>query len=230
MQSSHLPNSSLELPCVLSHPSFPKSLDTIAKLNTTSKGVAVAAAAACCGQLHELPLKIISSCKAQQVSAWMPSNAGLLQGVRTLCLQMDRPAIDGCSRTEGSTCWSEFSSRVAGLFRHSTVAAAAAAAILQSMPKSLSKVNLQLQSEASVAAVSMAEQECALLCAQLAALEQPAQHQHCRPWSSRVPPLRAPPGNHLQPAHVPSPGHHQEVRRCCTAAVRAASRPAASAP
>lgn len=61
IQSSHLPNNILELPCVLSHPSVPNSLEVTAQLLATSKAVAAAAKAARSSLLHKLELQITSS-------------------------------------------------------------------------------------------------------------------------------------------------------------------------
>lgn len=45
IQCSRLPNSILELPCVLCHPALPEYLNVTAKLLATSKAVAAAATA-----------------------------------------------------------------------------------------------------------------------------------------------------------------------------------------
>jgi hypothetical protein len=166
MQCTYNPNSVLELQCVLCHPSFPTGLGTTARLLASSKAVAAAATAARTGQLQELRLNITSSSNARQVAAWTTKNPALLQGVRTLQLQVERTAIDDYSRAASSNVWDMLIHK----FTYSTKAATGAAAILQAMPRTLNKVNLQLQGEYDGLAIPLQYRECTLLRAELAAL------------------------------------------------------------
>jgi hypothetical protein len=92
MQRSHLPNNSLELLCVLCHPAFPRTLAMAARLFATSNSVSEVAAAALISQVLELDLKMTSSSEARQAAAWMLKHPGVLQGLQTLKLQLDREA------------------------------------------------------------------------------------------------------------------------------------------
>uniref|UniRef100_A0A383WAJ3 F-box domain-containing protein n=1 Tax=Tetradesmus obliquus TaxID=3088 RepID=A0A383WAJ3_TETOB len=159
MQRSHVPNSILELPYVLCHPTISSSLGVTVRLLATSKTVATAARAARIHQLQELHLNLTSSSKAQQAATWLEKNACLLQGVRTLQLKLDRAATAKCSSAPGMWTWAMLASHFTGMFGRSTISAAAAAAILRSMPKTLSKVNLQLQNNGHGCSMIRAELE-----------------------------------------------------------------------
>jgi hypothetical protein len=177
-QCSHVPNSILELHYVLSHPALQGSsascLATTAKLFAVSKAVAAAAAGARSGRsglLQELHLQLTHRNQAQHMAAWVAKHVDTLQGLHTLQLVLDR-ATEGYGKTAASTIWGTLTSRFAGIFSNNTITAAvpAAATILQSMPRTLSKVNLQLQGDAGDYSVPLQDHECALLRSALAAL------------------------------------------------------------
>uniref|UniRef100_A0A383VVL6 FBD domain-containing protein n=1 Tax=Tetradesmus obliquus TaxID=3088 RepID=A0A383VVL6_TETOB len=107
---------------------------------------------------------------AQDAAAWFPKHTDLLQGVRMLQLQLHRTAIDSGSRTSGLSIWGMLTSRFAGVFGHGTITTTAAAAILRSCPRTLSKVILQLQDDEDVTATPLHGSDCAIICAELAAL------------------------------------------------------------
>jgi hypothetical protein len=99
----------------------------------------------------------------------MTKHACLLQGLTTLKLTIDRAAIEGYSRAAGSGIWGLLYSHI-NRYTYSTATASVAASILQSMPRTLSKVTLQLQSNQDVTAIPLHEGECALLRPTLAGL------------------------------------------------------------
>lgn len=105
MECSHLPNSILELPCVLCHPALPNTLKMTAKLLATSKAVAAAASSARSSQLQKLQYSMTSSSKAQQVAAWLVKHKDLLQNVSTLQLRLDWTAIESSSRLADLSVW-----------------------------------------------------------------------------------------------------------------------------
>ncbi|WIA32789.1 hypothetical protein OEZ86_005972 [Tetradesmus obliquus] len=87
-----------------------------------------------------------------------------------MSLQLDRTAIDTCSRASGLGVWGLLTSRFSDIFGHTTITATAAAAILGSMPRTLSTVSLKLQGSEAVTAIPLHDQECALIRSGLAAL------------------------------------------------------------
>jgi hypothetical protein len=168
-QCNHFPSSILELPFVLSHPVLPSDLRLTATLLATSKAVAAAATAARGSQLQQLCVKAASSRQAKDLAAWNTKHARQLQGLHTLKLTMDRAAIEGYSRAAGSGLWGLLYRHI-NRYTYSTATASVAACILQSMPKTLSKVILQLQSNEDVTAIPLHEGECVLLRPALAGL------------------------------------------------------------
>jgi hypothetical protein len=159
----------LELPCVLLHPSLSRDLQQTARLLRVSKAVAAAATAARGSNLQGLCATITCSRQAKKIAAWTTKYSCLLQGMHTLQLKLDRAAIDGYSWTAGSSAWDFLSSALGGC-AHSTTTAAAAAAILQSMPRTLSNVVLELQDNEGKTAVPLQEADMVLLRSVLAAL------------------------------------------------------------
>lgn len=115
-------------------------------------------------------MTVTDSSMAQDAAAWFPRHTDLLQAVRMLQLQLDRSAIDSVSMTSGLSMWGQLTSWFAGIFDRSTITTTAAAAILRSMPRTLSKVILQLQGDVDVTATPLCERDCAMICAELAAL------------------------------------------------------------
>lgn len=113
------------------------------------------------------------SSTAKTVAAWLPKHTDLLQNVRTLHLQLDREAIDSCGSAAGTWTWGMLASHFAGIFGYSTVTATTAAAFLRSMPKTLSRVNLELQGFhgfTEAAATPLHGHDCAVIRSELATL------------------------------------------------------------